>query len=167
MRMVVFRTLQMDQEQMAELRRAAKRRRGEVRWRASIVLAYLEGASYAALKERFECSSRTIAKWVRRFVEEGVAGLEDRPHPPPTRTLRVFLVEWFPSVIHESPRKHGLAQDRWTLVALQEVCERQTGRRPSLESVRLALKAFGCSWKRAKAAITSPDPEYEAKKGLC
>jgi len=165
MRMVKFRKLDIGEEQLADLRRAAKSGAGRTFWRARIVVAYFEGGAYAELEERFGCSSRTIAKWVKRFVDEGVAGLADRPHPAPTRTLRTFLIEWFPCVIHESPRKLDIAQDRWTLAALQQVCERQTGVRPSLESVRLALKAFGCSWKRAKTAITSPDPEYEAKRG--
>jgi transposase len=58
-----------------------------------------------------------------------------------------------------------MAQDRWTLQALQAQCFSQTGQRPSLESLRRALKRFGYSWKRAKCTITSPDPDYQAKKG--
>jgi transposase InsO family protein len=48
-----------------------------------------EGWSYAAAAEGFGVSQRTVAKWVQRFKEGGVAGLEDassRPGRPPHQT---------------------------------------------------------------------------------
>jgi len=48
-----------------------------------------EGWSYAEAAEGFAVSVRTVAKWVRRFKEGGVAALEDassRPGAPPHQT---------------------------------------------------------------------------------
>src|SRR5215831_7631714 len=48
-----------------------------------------EGWSYAAAAEAFAVSVRTVAKWVRRFREGGVAALEDgssRPGAPSHQT---------------------------------------------------------------------------------
>src|SRR5688500_12053550 len=48
-----------------------------------------EGWSYAQAAEGFAVSVRTVAKWVRRFREGGVAALEDassRPGRPPHQT---------------------------------------------------------------------------------
>jgi len=48
-----------------------------------------EGWSYAAAAAAFAVSIRTVAKWVRRFRDRGVAGLEDgssRPGAPPHQT---------------------------------------------------------------------------------
>jgi transposase InsO family protein len=48
-----------------------------------------EGWSYVAAAEGFAVSVRTVAKWVRRFKEGGVAALEDassRPGAPPHQT---------------------------------------------------------------------------------
>jgi transposase len=48
-----------------------------------------EGWSYAEAAEGFAVSVRTVAKWVRRFKEGGVAALEDgssRPGTPPHQT---------------------------------------------------------------------------------
>jgi transposase len=48
-----------------------------------------EGWSYAAAADGFAVSVRTVAKWVRRFKEGGVAALEDassRPGVPPHQT---------------------------------------------------------------------------------
>ena len=48
-----------------------------------------EGWRYAAAAEAFAVSERTVAKWVRRFRDGGVAALEDgssRPGPAPHQT---------------------------------------------------------------------------------
>ena len=47
------------------------------------------GWSVSEVAKRFRVSRSTVAKWLRRFREEGVAGLEDRssaPHSNPRRT---------------------------------------------------------------------------------
>jgi len=102
---------------------------------------------------------------VKRFRAQGVAGLQSRPRAPVPGPQQKVLAVFLPQTVQHSPRAVGLAQERWTLQALQELCARQTGQRPSLESIRRALKRFGYSWKRAKRTITSPDPDYQAKKG--
>jgi transposase InsO family protein len=58
-----------------------------------------EGWSAADTAEGAGVSVRTVAKWVRRFQAEGVAGLDDRssrPGPPAHQTpaLAVTLIQW-------------------------------------------------------------------------
>jgi transposase InsO family protein len=58
-----------------------------------------EGWSYAAAAEGAGLSERTVAKWVRRFRDAGVAGLEDassRPGAPAHQTppWAVTLIQW-------------------------------------------------------------------------
>jgi len=161
-------TRQIDPQVLSELRQLANRRRrmSQVVWRARIVLAYFEGARYREIVERFGCSDPTIALWIRRFRAEGVAGLQNRPRQSSgTGRRQKLLAVFLPETVHRSPRTLGLARDRWTLQSLQDLCFQQTGEGPSLESIRRALKQFGYSWKRAKRTVTSPDPEYEGKKG--
>lgn len=152
-------------EALGELRQARGRTSPEVRFRVEIVLAFFEGASYKEIQGRYRTSSRTIAKWIERYRTEGLPGLRDRPKPGREPVCRTALLQWLPEVVHQSPRLHGFEQDRWTLETLRLLCTQQTGLEPSRESVRRALHRFGQSWKRAKHAITSPDPEYEAKRG--
>jgi transposase len=48
-----------------------------------------EGWRYQAVADAFAVSVRTVAKWVRRYREGGLAALEDassRPGPPPQQT---------------------------------------------------------------------------------
>jgi transposase InsO family protein len=65
-----------------------------------------EGWSYAATAEGFAVSVRTVAKWVRRFREGGVAALEDgssRPGAPPHQTPPAVV-----AVIRRLREQHGL-----------------------------------------------------------
>lgn len=59
------------------------------------------------------------------------------------------------------PRSCGADQTRWTLSALQQAC-------PWLEELTLGgvqrlLDRLDVVWKRARAAVYSPDPHYDAK----
>lgn len=158
---------QVDPQALSELRQLADHRRriSPVTWRARIVLAYFEGEQYVEIARRLGCSEHTIARWIKRFRAEGVAGLQTRSRERRgTGRRQKLLAVFLPDTVHQSPRALGLARDRWTLQSLQDLCLEQTGERPSLESIRRALKRFGYSWKRAKRTVTSPDPDYERKK---
>ena len=158
---------EVDPQSLSELRALGHRQSATpMVWRARIVSAYFGGEKYRALVQRFGCSQQTIARWVGRFRAQGIGGLQDQPRQTSgTGREQKLLSVFLPPTVHQSPRAVGIEQDRWTLQALQEQCFRQTGRRPALETIRRALKGFGYSWKRAKRTITSPDPEYEAKRG--
>ena len=65
-----------------------------------------EGWSYAATAQGFAVSVRTVAKWVRRFREGGVAALEDassRPGAPPHQTPPAAV-----ALIRILRQQHGL-----------------------------------------------------------
>ena len=160
------RTREIDRELLEALQKKA--RQGAVNIeavRAGRVLAFFEGSTYAEITERFGWATHTTAKWVQRVRDQGLAGLARKPRATPPPRVRGLLKGWLPEVIHQSPRSFGREQDRWTLESLRCVCAEQTGESVSLESIRLALRSLGNSWKRAKRTITSPDPEYEAKRG--
>jgi transposase InsO family protein len=65
-----------------------------------------EGWTYAAAAEGFAVSVRTVAKWVRRFREGGIAALEDassRPGAPPHQTPPAAV-----ALIRILRQQHGL-----------------------------------------------------------
>jgi hypothetical protein len=69
-------------------------------------------------------------------------------------------------LVHSNPREYGQPRTTWSLSTLAQVAY-QEGITPtlmSIETIRQALKADGISWRRAKAWISSPDPDYERKK---
>ncbi len=54
--------------------------------RAKIVLLASEGLANKEIAARLDTSAQVVSKWRKRFYEEGLAGLEDRPRSgrPPT-----------------------------------------------------------------------------------
>jgi putative transposase len=72
------RVLRIDDEQRAELQRWAQSRTlpaGDV-FRARLILALGCGKSYSQIERELGTSRPTIARWRRRFEENGVAGLD-------------------------------------------------------------------------------------------
>jgi len=55
--------------------------------RAKIVLLAAEGLSDAEIARRLDCTDKTAAKWRRRFIAEGIAGLDERPRPGRPRSF--------------------------------------------------------------------------------
>src|SRR5215207_963188 len=70
-------------------------------------------------------------------------------------------------LLHQRPRKFGKDTSLWTLDLAAEVSfeEGLTKERITGETVRATLARLGVRWERAKRWITSPDPEYQRKKG--
>ena len=70
-------------------------------------------------------------------------------------------------MLHRAPRAYGKESSLWTLEYAAEVSfeEGLTKEQITGETVRATLARLGVRWERAKRWITSPDPEYERKKG--
>lgn len=59
------------------------------------------------------------------------------------------------------PRACGVEQTRWTLASLRQACAWLGDL--TLAGVHTVLRRARIVWKRARAAIRSPDPDYDAK----
>jgi hypothetical protein len=73
--------ISLSETEVRELRRRAAqytRAHREV-IRARIVLLAADGHSDAEIARRLDCTDKTVGKWRRRFVQEGLVGLDERP----------------------------------------------------------------------------------------
>jgi transposase len=61
------------------------------------------------------CSNRTVGKWRRRYVEHGVAGLQDASRPGRPRLLSTSTRVRVISVASERPQDQNRTVTRWTL----------------------------------------------------
>ena len=59
------------------------------------------------------------------------------------------------------PRVCGVEQTRWTLASLRQTCSWLGGL--ALAGVHTVLRRARLVWKRARASMRSPDPDYDAK----
>jgi transposase-like protein len=76
-------------EQRRELARRAGAYSGPWRdvVRAKAILLAAEGLSNAAIAERLDVSRQSVSEWRKRFFDDGLAGLEERPRPGRPRSF--------------------------------------------------------------------------------
>ena len=107
----------------------------EQRYRA--VLEVRAGVSVVEVAERYGVRRETVHRWLRRFAEEGLAGLEDRSHRPREHPWR--LPAELEARICELRRRHP----RWGPRTLVFELERRGGGRVSRSTVYRALVRNG------------------------
>jgi transposase len=133
------------------------RDRFEVR-RSQIVLASARKETARRIARTLGCDDQTVRNVIKKFNAH-------RPHHI-TATFTPETIEQLKDLLHQSPRNFGKETSLWTLDLLAEVSfsEKVAERLVSGEAIRITLKRFDISWKRAKHWITSPDPAYVLKK---
>ena len=136
--------------------------------RCQYLLASAAGQTPAAIAATYGGSGQAVRNLIRDFAARGTACLAPRPSTP-----KRPKVAWprardadLRALAHQSPRTRGKATSLWTLDLLAAVCHEKgwTERVLSGEAIRQVFQRLGVSWKRAKHWLTSPDPEYAAKK---
>jgi hypothetical protein len=104
------------------------------------------------------------------FNEQGLPEALQRGSKRPHTIHRAFdseHAEALRELLHRSPREFGRDTSLWTLDMAAQVSfeEGLTKERITGETIRATLERLGARWERAKRWITSPDPEYQRKKG--
>lgn len=159
-------------EEEREIRRLANARKEPMRLvqRARIIVAMLDDPDLTATEAGMRVGlSRPIGpNWVRRFNEEGVEGLQDRPREgrPPTHSeeVRSALI----SLALQKPSSLGYAFELWTLERLQRAFEERHGVHLSDSTIWTWMDEEGFKWKRQQSWFQEPekrDPEFREKRG--
>jgi transposase len=155
-------------EERRHLERGRRSRTAFMMRRCQILLASAAGQRPALIAQQVGCATQTVRNAIRAFNTQGVACLHEQSRRP--KTVEPLLTgakrEQLRAILHQSPRQFGKPRSTWTLQLAAEVCvaEGVTPRLVSDETLRVALKRLGASWRRAKHWITSPDPAYARKK---
>lgn len=136
--------------------------------RAQIVLSSSRGEGVTAIAEQVGYSVQLVRHVIHAFNRNGLECLMRGSNRPKSSAplLSDVQCQQLQQFLHQSPRTLGKNSSLWTLDLLAEVAYEQ-GLTPYLvsdETIRRALARLGVQWKRSKAWITSPDPQYERKK---
>jgi len=153
--------LQLNDEESKELQRLMRRaEKPHVRIKAAALWNLSRGKTRREVAEFLGVSTVSIGAWAKRFRAEGVSGLAIRPgRGRPARAQEAEVEQ----VLRQSPRSFGLARTRWTLRALTQVAPSLRGF--SEMGVWKVLQRMGLRYKRGQPHLSSPDPEYEEKRG--
>jgi len=146
---------------LEELKAACRREKDlKVKERMKMALGVLEGLSTYEVAERLRCPQPNVVYWKRRFAEEGLEGLKDRPRsgrPPKVTRWKLQRVK---TLIE---RKQW-----WTATEVMKLICEKTGVQYSLMHVTRLLHSWGLSKQRPrkKHINAASDEEVERfKKG--
>ena len=136
-----------------------------LRTRAQMILLSAEqGLKVPHIAAIVRESEATVLRWLKRYLAEGLEGLQDAPRPGrPAQVTEAYRAALL-AAVRRRPRSLGLPFSLWTLQRLVDYLAEQTRRRLSDETVRRALKQAGIVLSRPQHTISSPDPEYQVKK---
>jgi transposase len=154
------------EQQLAELDELYRKTKvPRLRTRAQMILLSAENRlKVPEIAEIVRESDATVLRWLKRYMAEGVRGLEDAPRPGRERTVTDTYREKLIEAVRRRPRSLELPFSLWTLQRLADYMAEQTGIRVSAETVRRTLKDAGIVLSRPQHTISSPDPEYKVKK---
>jgi transposase len=88
--------------------------------RAKVVLLAAAGHSNAHIAERLQVTGNTVRKWRRRFSQQGLVGLRDRPRSGRPRRFPAAVVAEAKAIACELPATRGTPTSRWSLADLRE-----------------------------------------------
>ena len=145
---------------LAHLRRSPT---PDLRLRAHIILLLADAYPWATITAVLFCSTRTVARWQRRFVKDRVVGLLDRtPAPAPGRAGRwaAVVVGW---VTGKTPRAFGFFRSRWSCALLALLLGQQHGVAVGRETIRRWLHQKDLVWRRPRPVLGRRDPDREVK----
>jgi transposase len=153
-------------EQLTELEELyQKTNKPRYRTRAQMVLLSGEkGLKAEEIAQIVRESHITVLRWLKRYLAEGVEGLQDAPRPGRSSTVTEAYRKQLLESVRRRPRSLGLEYSMWTLQRLSDYMAEETGLRLSYETIRRELAKEGIVFSRPQHTISSPDPEYQVKK---
>jgi transposase len=153
--------LELSDEDRKELQRLMRHAdKPHLRLKAAALWNVSRGKTHREVAEFLGVSTVSVGAWVKRFRAHGVRGLAIRPGRGRPARAQAAEVE---QVLRQSPRSFGLAQTRWTLRALAQVVPSLRGF--SEMGVWKVLNRMGFRYKRGQPHLSSPDSQYEEKRG--
>ena len=149
-------------EQLAHSRTAPARlvERARIVWYAS------QGERSPAIAQRLDLDERTVRSWLKRFQEQGLAGLQDRPRSGRPITYTAETVGNLLRTAATPPQQLGLPFASWTLDRLQAYLNEQRGIPMKRSRIDELLLAEGLRWRTQESWFGErADPDFAEKRG--
>ena len=139
------------QRQQLQILRDGRERRG---WRRAAALLLLDaGVEEGIILDSLGLTRNTLLNWKRRWIAEGIDGLEDRPQSGrPPRVDAAYLTSLV-RIVQQDPRDFGFAFTRWTTPRLESYLRQITGIPVSDRWMRELLRRHNFVWRETKRTI--------------
>lgn len=169
----VLRLREVSAEEAEQIRKLASSRKQPLHLvkRAKIIQSMLDNPKLPADQAGMDAGYKSRdpgRKWVKRFNEHGIGGLEDKPRsgrpPTHTQTVRSSLI----SLALQKPDSLGYPFALWTLERLQRAFKEREGVHLSDSTIWEWVTAEGLKWKRQQSwfhEAEKHDPQFVEKRG--
>jgi transposase len=123
------------------------------------VKAVLRGRSMADVADAYETNRSTVCRWVKRYHEEGVEGLERRPTSGRPRILEELTEEELRDTVLRPASHFGYESDLWTVGRLHTVIEDQYRVVVSKDTIWRRLREAGLTYQKPEREYYELDEE--------
>jgi transposase len=155
-------------EERAIVERTARSRTAAIRQveRARIIQASAEGKEVAEIAGELGVKDHKVRKWIKRFNERGVAGLEDEPRSGRPATYTPEEVSEVIATALTDPQELGLPFASWTLDRLEVYLNEVKGIGIKRSRIDDLLVREGLRWRSQEAWFGERvDPDFARKRG--
>ena len=167
-----------DEKEEEQLRKIATSRHGPADWimQARMVVYSWDGMRVDAIARTLQCCAKTVRLHLKRFNEQGLDGLGDRPRPgrharlTETERSRIIALANQPAPGSLQRESDGSLQARdeeasaqWSLDALTQAAH-QAGIQVERSQIRRILLSEGVRWRRTHSWGTSDDKDFVSKE---
>jgi transposase len=160
------RTLSAEEQQ--QLTRRSQSRTAAVRdvERARIILQASQGQRVPAIARALDLCEPTVRLWIKRFNEQGLAGLADAPHRGRPATYTREQVGLVVATALSDPQALGRAFACWTFERLTVYLHETQGLAMSRSRIHEVLQREGLRWRTHETWFGQRvDPDFAAKRG--
>jgi len=141
------------------------RRSQEARYdhRLHAVLLVAQGVTCPEVATLLGDAPRTVQYWVRRFEEEGFAGLADADRPGRPKKLSEQQLSEVGKALRGSPRDFGLNVNIWDGKTLSVFIKQQYKVEMGVRQCQRLFRQLGFRLRKPRPLIAKADPEQQAE----
>ena len=132
-----------------------------VRRRAEAIKCVHDGQPVKQVAEALGVQAKTVYAWLKRFRDEGLDGLYDRPRAGRPSKVDAAYITTLEVVLAELPYDMGIDDAAgWTVPIIQQIMEQQTDITYSATQLRILLHKLGYRYQRAPSLLDELMPPF-------
>lgn len=134
--------------------------------RAKIIRRASEGRRVPQIAEELSLNEKTVRKWLKRFTDEGVAGLEDAPRSGAPVHYTPEVKAQIIATALSNPQELGQPFSSWTYKRLNTYLHEELGFKMKQTRMFEVLQAEGLRWRKQETWFGERvDPDFAQKRG--
>ena len=139
------------------------RRSQEARYdhRLHAVLLIAQGVTCPEAAALLGDAPRTVQYWVRRFEEEGFAGLADADKPGQPKKLSEKQLSEIGKALRSSPRDFGISTNNWGGKTLAVFIKQHFGVDIGVRQCQRLFRQLGFRLRKPRPVIAKADPDQQ------